>query len=317
MCPAGKYSRVAVLVPCHNEVATVAEVVRGFREALPGAAVYVYDNDSTDGTAEAARSAGAAVRHVPVRGKGHVVRRMFADIEAEVYLLVDGDATYDAKAAPELVDRLLRDRLDMVVGTRIARQADAYRRGHRLGNRLLTRSVATIFGRGVTDMLSGYRALSRRFVKTFPARSGGFETETEITIHALELQMPFAEVATEYGARPAGSTSKLSTWRDGLRIAGVITRMFKSERPLAFFSLAAVFFAALSVGLSVPLFETYFETGRVPRFPTAVLCSALMIFSLILVTCGLILDNVTRGRTELKKLAYLSIPSPPQRADGE
>lgn len=310
MNPTPHYSQVAVLIPCRNEQATIAEVVRAFGSALPGASVYVFDNNSEDGTGQAAREAGAIVRDVPSRGKGNVVRRMFADVDGEVYLLVDGDATYDAQAAPRLVDRLLADRLDMVVGTRISGQAAAYRPGHRLGNWLLTQCVASIFGRTFTDTLSGYRALSRRFVKSFPAQSPGFETETELTVHALALQMPVAEVETEYRPRPAGSVSKLDTWRDGLRILAMIVQLFKSERPLAFFSLGALACAATSIALGVPLFETYFRTGLVPRFPTATLCAALMLFGAILLACGLILDTVTRGRTEMKRLAYLSIPPP-------
>jgi len=235
---------------------------------------------------------------------------MFADVDAEVYLLVDGDATYDAQAAPRLVDRLRADRLDMVVATRISRQAAAYRRGHWLGNRLLTKCVASIFGRAFTDSLSGFRALSRRFVKSFPAQSPGFETETELNVHALVLQMPVAEVETDYRSRPAGSVSKLETWRDGLRIFAMIVKLFKSERPLAFFSLGALASAATSIALAVPLFETYLRTGFVPRFPTAILSAALMLLGAILLTCGLILDSVTRGRTEMKRLIYLSIPPP-------
>ena len=302
--------RIAVLVPCYNEAATIGEVVRDFRRALPTSSIYVFDNNSADDTLEIAARAGATVRSVPYQGKGNVIRRMFADVEADAYVLVDGDGTYDAIEAPRLVRKLLRGGLDMVVGTRVSTEVAAYRKGHRFGNALLTGCAATIFGRSFTDMLSGYRVFSRRYVKSFPAHSAGFETETELTIHALELRMPVAEVETMYRSRPEGSASKLNTYRDGFRILMTIVKLFKTEKPLLFFSMGFVACAALSLGLALPVFETFIETGLVPRLPTAVLCVALMLFGAILLTCGIVLDTVTRGRTEAKRFAYLSIPGP-------
>ena len=301
--------RVAVLVPCRNEAATVAAVVAAFAASLPEAECHVFDNRSDDGTAGIARAAGARVHPVALRGKGNVVRRAFADIEADVYVMVDGDATYDAAAAPVLVRRMLAEGLDMVVGARVDQDPAAYRAGHRLGNRLLTRCVGLLFGDSFDDMLSGYRVFSRRYVKSFPAHASGFEIETELAVHALQLRMPVAELPTAYGARPEGSTSKLNTWRDGARILGTIARLFKAERPLLFFSLGAGASLLLSLLLAVPLFVTYFETGLVPRFPTAILCSALVLLSAVLLACGLILGTVTRGRIEAKRLAYLAIPA--------
>ncbi|CAG9264719.1 glycosyltransferase [Paraburkholderia unamae] len=307
--------RIAVLVPCYNEAATIADVVRDFQHALPSATVYVFDNNSSDGTAGIAREAGAVVRAVSDQGKGNVIRRMFADVEADVYVMVDGDGTYDAKAAPQLVDALVSGALDMVVGTRVSDERAAYRPGHRFGNRLLTQCVATLFGRTFTDMLSGYRAFSRRFVKSFPAHAAGFEIETELTVHALELRMPVAEVATLYGARPEGSESKLNTWQDGLRILLMIVRLFKAEKPLLFFSLGFFVCALLSIVLAVPVIDEYLRTGLVPRLPTALLCAALMLFGAILLTCGIVLDTVTRGRAEAKRFAYLLHPAPKPAGD--
>jgi hypothetical protein len=301
--------RVALLVPCRNEAATVAAVIEGFRASLPAAHCHVFDNLSDDATATIARASGATVHAVGLRGKGNVIRRAFADIEADVYVMVDGDATYDAAAAPLLVQRLLDDGLDMLVGARVDRDPAAYRAGHRFGNRLLTRCVGQLFGDSFDDMLSGYRVFSRRYVKSFPAHAAGFEIETELAVHALQLRMPVAEVATAYGARPEGSASKLNTWRDGARILGTIARLFKAERPLLFFSLGAAVTLLLSLLLAWPLLVTYVETGLVPRFPTAILCSALVLLSAVLLACGLILDTVTRGRVEAKRLAYLAIPT--------
>lgn len=300
--------RVALLVPCRNEAATVAEVVAAFRRSLPQAQCHVLDNASDDGTAELARQAGAVVHPVPLRGKGNVVRRAFADIEADVYVMVDGDATYDAEAAPRLVRRLLEEGLDMVVGARVDQDPAAYRAGHRSGNRLLTRCVGLLFGNSFQDMLSGYRVFSRRYVKSFPAHAAGFEIETELAVHALQLRMPVAEVPTRYFARPEGSTSKLNTWRDGARILATILRLFKAERPLLFFSIIAAASMLLSLVLAVPLLLTFLETGLVPRLPTAVLCSGLALLAALALACGLILDTVTRGRVEAKRLAYLAIP---------
>ncbi|KAB7778260.1 MULTISPECIES: glycosyltransferase family 2 protein [Xanthomonas] len=303
--------RIAVLVPCHNEAATIGRVVADFATHLPGAQVHVFDNNSSDATIARARAAGAVVREVALQGKGNVVRRLFADIEADVYVLVDGDATYDAAMAPALVERLLRDGLDMVVGARRSDEAAAYRAGHRIGNVLLTRCVGFLFGRSFDDMLSGYRVFSRRYVKSFPAHAAGFETETELAVHALQLRMPVAEVDTAYGARPEGSQSKLRTWHDGTRILLTILRLFKAERPLLFFSLGFGACVLLALALAVPLLLTYAQTGLVPRFPTAILCSALVLLGVLLLACGLILDTVTRGRIEAKRLAYLAIPAWP------
>lgn len=301
--------RIAVLVPCYNEAATIAAIVRDFRAALPGARIYVFDNNSTDDTVRIAQKAGATVRHVPTQGKGSVVRRMFADVEADAYIMVDGDDTYDASAAPSMVATLLGQGLDMVVGSRVTEERAAYRFGHRFGNRLLTGCVSTLFGRTFKDILSGYRVFSRRYVKSFAAHSTGFEIETELTVHALELRMPVAEVETVYKSRPPGSFSKLSTYRDGLRILLTILRLFKSEKPLGFYSLGFLTCVALSVGLAVPLVLTWLESGLVPRLPTAVLCTALMLFGIVLLTCGIILDAVTKGRIEQKHFAYLSVPA--------
>jgi glycosyltransferase involved in cell wall biosynthesis len=300
--------RIAVIVPCYNEALTIAAIVRDFRTRLPEAQVYVFDNNSTDNTAQVAREAGAIVRKVAMQGKGSVVRRMFADVEADAYVMVDGDGTYDAGAAPQLVARLLQEGLDMVVGSRVSTEQAAYRFGHRAGNTLLTGFVSSIFGRTFTDILSGYRVFSRRYVKSFAAHSSGFEIETELTVHALELRMPVAEVETVYGSRPQGSVSKLSTYRDGFRILATILRLFKSEKPLAFFSIAFAIFALASIYLAIPLVTTYLATGLVPRLPTAVLCTALMLFGVVLLACGIILDAVTKSRIEQKRFSYLAVP---------
>ncbi len=300
--------RIAVLVPCYNEAITIETVIRDFRAALPDATIHVYDNNSTDDTAAIARSAGAVVRQVTRQGKGNVVRRMFADIDADIYVMIDGDATYHAPSASELIACLLADNLDMVVGCRESEVDAAYRAGHRFGNRLLTGCVTHIFGRAFTDILSGYRVFSRRFVKSFPALAEGFETETELTVHALELRMPIAEIKTPYGARPEGSQSKLSTYRDGFRILGTIVRLFRTERPLAFFGIIGLVFALLSLVLAWPLLVTYLQTGLVPRLPTAVLATGLMLAAALSWVCGLVLDTVTRARQEVKRMAYLAIP---------
>jgi glycosyltransferase involved in cell wall biosynthesis len=300
--------RIAVLVPCFNEEAAVASVVSAFRKALPAAQIYVYDNNSSDRTAEVARAAGAEVRGERRQGKGHVVRRMFADIDADVYVLVDGDATYDAPSAPGMVERLVDDHLDMVVGLRVDQEQAAYRRGHRTGNWLLTSFLSSVFGQAFTDILSGYRVFSRRFVKSFPVLSDGFEIETELTVHALELAMPVTEVETPYYARPEGSVSKLNTWRDGFRILGTILRLYRSEKPLRFFTIIGLFLALVAIGFAIPLAVTYLEEGLVPRLPTAILSTGLMIVAVLSVSSGLVLDTVTRGRREMKLLAYLAQP---------
>lgn len=302
--------RIAVLLPCYNEAAAIGQTVRDFRAALPGAVIYVYDNNSRDATADRAREAGAVVRTERMQGKGNVVRRMFADIDADVYVMADGDATYEAAAAPALVAALLDEQLDMVVGARKSEVEAAYRRGHRLGNAMLTGMLARLFGRTFSDILSGYRVFSRRFVKSFPVLSSGFEIETEISVHALELKMPVAERLTAYAARPEGSESKLSTWRDGFRILNTIVTLFRIERPLLFFGGIGVLLAAVAVLFSVPLFVTYIETGLVPRLPTAILVTGLMILAALCGFTGLILDTVVRGRREVRRLAYLSHAAP-------
>ncbi len=303
-------TRVAVLIPCVDEETTIEGVVRAFRAQLPGADVYVYDNNSTDRTRELAQAAGAIVRVEPLQGKGHVVRRMFSDIDADVYLLVDGDDTYDAASAPAMIARLLDEQLDMVNGARQEQGRGAYPSGHRLGNALLTAMVALIFHNRFNDLLSGYRAFSRRFVKSFPALATGFEIETELTIHALGLRMPVAEVLTPYRERPAGSVSKLKTYRDGARILRTILNLMKGERPLLFFSIAFAILALTSVGLAFPVLETYERTGLVPRFPTAILSTGIMLLAFLSLFAGLILDAVTHGRREIKRLRYLEIPGP-------
>jgi len=298
--------RVAVLVPCFNEEAAVAKVVADFRKALPSAEIFVYDNNSSDRTVALAREAGAEVRSERRQGKGHVVRRMFADIDADIYVLVDGDATYDAASAPRMIDALLSGHLDMVVGLRVDQAAAAYRPGHRTGNWMLTSFLASVFGQAFKDILSGYRVFSRRFVKSFPVLSDGFEIETELSVHALELALPVAEIETPYYARPEGSFSKLNTWRDGFRILGTILKLYRSEKPLRFFTAIGIFLTLVSVGLAIPIVITYLEQGVVPRLPTAVLSMGLMILAVLLVSSGLVLDTVTRGRREMKLLAYLS-----------
>src|SRR4051794_26206184 len=305
--------RIAVLVPCFNEEAAVATVVSDFRKALPTAEIFVYDNNSKDRTIEVARAAGATVRSERRQGKGHVVRRMFADVDADIYVLVDGDATYDAASAPRMIEKLKADRLDMVVGLRVDQAEAAYRPGHRAGNRMLTGFLSAVFGEAFKDILSGYRVFSRRFVKSFPVLSDGFEIETELSVHALELALPVAEIETPYFARPEGSFSKLNTWRDGFRILGTILKLYRSEKPLRFFSAIGLFLTVVSIGLAIPVVVTWLEQGIVPRLPTAVLSMGLMILAVLSVSSGLVLDTVTRGRREMKLLAYLAQPAADQR----
>ncbi len=305
--------QVAVLVPCYNEAAAIEKVVADFRAALPDATVYVYDNNSTDNTIEVATKAGATVRTEKRKGKGNVVRRMFQDVEADIYVMVDGDDTYDAARAQELVDKLVADNLDMVVGRRIETHQAAYRAGHRLGNRVLTGLVRWLFGAQIEDMLSGYRVFSRRFVKSFPSFSREFEIETELTVHAMQMQMAVAEVETDYKERPPGSTSKLRTFRDGWRILLTITNLMRNERPLFFFSLIALFLVAVATALGIPVLLEYADTGLVRRFPTAILCSALGIVAVLCVATGLILDLVAHVRREAKRLVYLQHPAPAER----
>jgi glycosyltransferase involved in cell wall biosynthesis len=301
---------IAVLIPCYNEATTIGVVIEDFRAALPSAAIYVYDNNSRDGTAEAARAAGVEARREPLQGKGNVVRRMFADVEADIYVLVDGDATYNAASAPEMIKKLVAERLDMVVGRRRSTgAAGEYRAGHKLGNRLLSGIVASTFGGSFEDMLSGFRVLSRRFVKSFPALTTGFEIETELTVHALSLSLPHAEVDTPYFARPTGSVSKLSTYRDGLRILVMIIKFVKEEEPLLFFSTIGATLVAIALALSGPIFVEYARTGLVPRFPTAIAATGVMILAFLSFAAALILDSVRLGRLEMRRLAYLRLPA--------
>lgn len=302
--------RIAVLLPCYNEEAAIAQTVAGFRAALPTATIYVYDNNSKDRTIEVARAAGAIVRSERMQGKGNVVRRMFADVDADIYVMADGDATYDAEAAPQLVRRLIDEQLDMVVGSRLTQHDAAYRRGHVMGNKLLTGMLAKLFGRSFTDILSGYRVFSRRFVKSFPVLSGGFEIETEISVHALELRMPVGEVETRYFARPEGSASKLSTYSDGFRILNTIVTLYRIERPLLFFGAIGGLLALLALALGIPLAITYYHTHLVPRLPTAIMATGLIILAALCFFAGLILDTVVRGRREVRRLAYLGHPAP-------
>ena len=302
--------RIAVLLPCYNEEAAIAATVAGFRSALPGATVYVYDNNSRDRTREIAAGAGAIVRTERQQGKGHVVRRMFADVDADVYVMADGDLTYDAKAAPAMVDLLLGEEFDMVVGTRQHEEKEAYRGGHVIGNRVFTRLLSGLFGRSFTDIFSGYRVFSRRFVKSFPVLSSGFEIETEISVHALELKMPVGEVETAYAARPEGSESKLSTFSDGWRILKTIVTLYRIERPVLFFGSIGALLLVAALVLSIPLVITYLDTGLVPRFPTAILATGMTIIAVLCFFAGLILDTVTRGRREMRRLAYLSLAAP-------
>jgi len=308
--PLERRRTVAVIIPCYNEAHSIAEVIHGFRSALPTATVYVFDNNSTDDTVAVASAAGALIRRETLQGKGNVVRRMFADVDADAYVMADGDLTYDPGCSAAMTKRLFDECLDMVVGTRIAEDVAAYRHGHRLGNRLLTVAVAHLFGARFTDMLSGYRVFSRRFVKSFPAMSSGFEIETELTIHALELHLPVAEIATPYKGRVPGSASKLRTYADGLRILRLIAVLYKNERPLQFFSAIAGLLLAVALLLGVPVVVTFIETGLVPRQPTAILATGLVLLSGLSLVAGLILDTVTRGRREMRRLAYLAVPPP-------
>jgi glycosyltransferase involved in cell wall biosynthesis len=302
--------RIAVILPCYNEEAAIVETIAGFRTALPGATIYVYDNNSRDRTIELARGAGAVVRSERQQGKGHVVRRMFADVDADIYVMADGDLTYDPKAAPNMVRMLVDEQYDMVVGTRQHEAIEAYRGGHVIGNRLFTGLLSRLFGRSFTDIFSGYRVFSRRFVKSFPALSQGFEIETEISVHALELRMPVGELVTAYGARPEGSASKLSTYRDGWRILKTIGTLYRIERPVLFYGGIGALLVFAAIILAVPLLLTYLDTGLVPRFPTAILVTGMVVIAVLSFFAGLILDTVTRGRREMRRLAYLAHPAP-------
>jgi len=301
--------RIAVLLPCYNEEAAIAATVKGFKKALPTATVYVYDNNSSDRTREIAAKAGAVVRSERQQGKGPVVRRMFADVDADVYVIADGDLTYDPKAAPTMVDMLIAEKLDMVVGTRRHEEKEAFRGGHVLGNKLFTGLLAGLFGRSFTDIFTGYRVFSRRFVKSFPVLSSGFEIETEISVHALELRMPVGEVETVYAARPEGSHSKLSTYSDGWRILKTIVALYRIERPVLFYGSIGALLLLAAILLSIPLVMTYLHTGLVPRVPTAILVTGMTIVAVLCFFTGLILDTVTRGRREVRRLAYLALPT--------
>jgi glycosyltransferase involved in cell wall biosynthesis len=302
--------RIAVLLPCYNEEAAIGATVVGFKAALPSATIYVYDNNSRDRTAEVAAAAGAVVRTEKQQGKGHVVRRMFADIDADVYVMADGDLTYDPAAAPQMVEMVLAEQLDMVVGTRRHEQKDAYRGGHVIGNRVFTGLLSGLFGRSFSDIFSGYRVFSRRFVKSFPVLSEGFEIETEMSVHALELRMPVGEVETTYGARPEGSHSKLSTYGDGWRILKTIATLYRIERPVLFYGGIGAVLVIAALLLAIPLVRTYLQTGLVPRFPTAILVTGMVIVAVLCFFAGLILDTVTRGRREVRRLSYLSLEAP-------
>lgn len=301
---------IAVLLPCYNEALAIAGVVRSFRAALPAAKIYVIDNNSSDGTAAAARAAGACVIHESMRGKGNAVRRAFSDIDADIYVLADGDGTYDAARAPEMVDRLLTDRLDMVVGVRQATSDAAYRSGHRIGNRLFNLIIRLMFGNKFTDIFSGYRIFSRRFVKSFPALSAGFETETEMSVHAIHLRLPTTEIATDYSGRAEGSTSKLNTWRDGLRILLTMLRLFKAVRPLALFTVVAGLLLLLAFALGLPVIWYFLETHTVPRIPTTIAAAGLTVLSAISLITGIVLDSIMLAETAYKRLFYLSLPAP-------
>ena len=309
---AEKPQDIAVLIPCYNEEAAIATVVRDFRAQLPNARICVFDNNSSDRTAEVAREAGAEVWFEPRQGKGNVVRRMFSEIEADVYLMVDGDATYDAASAGALVEELNSKKLDMVVARRITTDSAAYRAGHQWGNRMLTGAVARIFGHLLTDILSGYRAFSRRFVKSFPAMASGFEIETELTIHSLQLRLPVGEIDTPYFARPEGSASKLNTYRDGFRILGTIVRLFVLEKPFQFFGLLALLFVLASTALFVPILVEYFATGLVPKFPSLIVAVGGYVMALLSLVMGILLYTTSITRLEMKRFRYLDTPrSPP------
>ncbi len=301
---------IAVIIPCYNEAIAIGATIAGFKAALPSARIYVYDNNSADQTAAVAAAAGAIVRREPRKGKGNVVRRMFADVDADIYVLADGDATYDPLACPDMIKMLVQDNMDMVVGCRADQSQAAYRAGHRWGNAMLTGFLAWMFGRAFSDMLSGYRVFSRRFVKSFPSLSSGFEIETEINVHALELKMPSGEMVTNYSERMEGSQSKLNTYGDGLRILGLMLALFRREKPATFFSLIAAGLAGLALVLFFPLAIEFIQSHRVPRLPTAVLCTGLVILAMLSVSCGLILDTVTHGRREIRRLAYLNFTGP-------
>lgn len=299
--------RIAVVIPCHNEAAAIGDVIAGFRASLPNARICVFDNASDDGTAEAALRAGAEVFREPRKGKGNAVRRMFAEIDADVYVMADGDGTYDPSAAPQLVSMILNDRLDMAIGARRDIRQNAHRRGHAFGNRLFNRLFAGLFGQNYTDIFSGYRAFSRRFVKSFPALSSGFEIETELSVHAGQMRLPVAEIETAYGSRVEGSASKLRSVRDGVRILRAFLFLLKETRPILFFGAIASVFVMTAIALAIPLAQTWMATGLVPRLPTAILCVGLITIAGLLGVCGIILDSLARARVEQKRILYLAV----------
>ncbi|WP_413741249.1 glycosyltransferase family 2 protein [Sodalis sp. RH15] len=303
-------NKVAIIVPCYNEALSIQKVIADFRQALPEASIFIFDNNSTDNTVQIAKSEGVQVFNVMQKGKGNVVRRMFADVDADIYVMVDGDATYDASCCPALIDKLISEHLDMVVGARVHMIKEAYRPGHSWGNKILTGCVKLIFGGEFSDMLSGYRVFSKRYVKSFPALATGFETETELTVHALELRMPYAEIDTPYSPRMESSVSKLSTYKDGAKILKTIIKLYSVERPFFFYGILAIIFALIGICISIPIIDEYIITGLVPRLPTAVLSTGLLIFSAIAFITGLILECITMGRREFKRLFYLSLPLP-------
>ena len=301
------HSQVAILIPCYNEALTIEKVIHDFKIELPEAKIYVYDNNSTDDTVSRARVAGAVVRSENIQGKGAVIRRMFRDVIADYYVMVDGDDTYDSSVVLEMLRIANEGPYDLVNCVRIAVGKDAYRVGHRIGNTLLTGVVSYIFGDQIKDMLSGYKVLSNRYVKSFPAFSSGFDIETEITVHALELSMPVAQVKGSYRVRPEGSESKLSTYKDGFRILFQIINLFKYERPMQFFSIISIILLCISLGMGIPVVIHFFQTGLVPRLPTALLSVGIMLLAFLSFINGLILDTITRGRKEAKLLLMVWI----------
>jgi glycosyltransferase involved in cell wall biosynthesis len=304
--------RIAVLLPCYNEEAAIGGTVSAFKAALPDADIYVYDNNSTDDTIAMAKAAGAIVRQEPFQGKGNVVRRMFADIDADVYVMADGDMTYDPTAAPALIARLMDGQLDMVVGSRVETATQSYRRGHRLGNRVFNLITTSLFHSHFSDIFSGYRVFSSRFVKSFPASSSGFEIESELTVHALDLKLRTAEVPLPYGKRPPNSVSKLSTYRDGIRILWMLIGMYRMVSPMRFYGAIATVFALASLALGAPIVHTWLETGLVPRFPTAIMAAAIAQLAALMLVCGLIVDSVSDARREMKRMRYLDLSAPNQ-----
>ncbi|MDX7953150.1 glycosyltransferase [Lichenihabitans sp. Uapishka_5] len=303
----GHRPRVAVLLPCRNEEASIAAVVADFRRALPDAVIVVYDNASTDRTAAVAAAAGAAVFREVRPGRGHVVRRMFSDVDADIYLMADGDGTYDAASASQLVALVAENGFDMAVGARAGIAQDAHRPGHAVGNWIFNRLYRRLFDNGFGNIFSGYRAFSRRFVKSFPALSSGFEIETEMSVHARQLRLAVTELSLPYGKRRDGSASKLRTVRDGVRIFAILLYLLKETRPLLFFGMAALVTALVAVVFALPLFDTFITSGTIPRLPTAILCAGLGITAALLAVCGTMLDSVARGRAEQKRMLFLAV----------